>query len=78
MTEEQGCVAQLGSLGIQPEDIRYVLLSHLHSDHTGAIGRFPNALHIVQRREYDYAFKPDWFAAGAYCRHDFARPNLHW
>ncbi|ATF93350.1 N-acyl homoserine lactonase AttM [Cedecea neteri] len=78
MTEEQGCVAQLGALGIQPEDIRYVLLSHLHSDHTGAIGRFPNALHIVQRQEYDYAFQPDWFTAGAYCRNDFARPNLNW
>lgn len=78
MTKEQGCVAQLGSLGIQPENIRYVLLSHLHSDHTGAIGRFPNALHIVQRQEYDYAFKPDWFAAGAYCRNDFDRPNLNW
>lgn len=78
MTEEQGCVAQLARLGISSQDIRFVVLSHLHSDHSGAIGRFPNAIHIVQRREYEYAFAPDWFAAGAYVRRDFDRPSLKW
>lgn len=78
MMECQGCVAQLASLGLAPEDVRFVVLSHLHSDHTGAIGRFPNATHIVQRREYEYAFAPDWFAAGAYARSDFDRPGLKW
>lgn len=78
MTREQGCTAQLAALGIAPEDIRFVVLSHLHSDHSGAIGRFPNATHIVQRREYEYAYAPDWFAAGAYTRKDFDRPGLRW
>lgn len=78
MTPDQGCLAQLDALGVRPGDIRYVLLSHLHSDHTGSIGRFANATHIVQRREYEYAFAPDWFAAGAYARRDFDRPNLAW
>ncbi len=78
MLEEQGCVAQLAKLGISREDVRFVVLSHLHSDHSGAIGRFPHATHIVQRREYEYAFTPDWFAAGAYVRRDFDRPGLKW
>jgi N-acyl homoserine lactone hydrolase len=78
MTESQGCVAQLATLDLAPEDIRFVVLSHLHSDHTGAIGRFPKATHIVHRREYEYAFNPDWFAAGAYVRRDFDRPGLQW
>lgn len=78
MTPEQGCLAQLQALGVQPGDIRFVLLSHLHSDHSGAVGRFPNATHIVQRREYEYAFAPDWFAAAAYVRRDFDRPCLAW
>ncbi|MBR1221767.1 N-acyl homoserine lactonase family protein [Bradyrhizobium sp. U87765 SZCCT0131] len=78
MTREQGCVAALAALGIAPADIRYVVLSHLHSDHTGAIGRFPRATHIVQRREYDYAFAPDWFAVAAYCRRDVDRSGLAW
>ncbi|VFT73396.1 N-acylhomoserine lactone degredation protein AhlK [Klebsiella aerogenes] len=28
MSEEQGCVEQLKRIGIAPEDIRYVVLSH--------------------------------------------------
>jgi N-acyl homoserine lactone hydrolase len=52
--------------------------SHLHLDHTGAIGRFPRAEHIVQRIEYEYAFNPDWFAPAGYIRADFDRPNLAW
>jgi N-acyl homoserine lactone hydrolase len=78
MTEADGCVTQIERLGIRPQDIRYVVQSHLHLDHTGAIGRFPNATHIVQRREYDYAFAPDWFAAGGSVRQDFDREGLKW
>ena len=78
MKPEEGCVAQLEGLGIRPQDVRFVLQSHLHLDHTGAIGRFPNATHVVQRAEYEYAFTPDWFAAGGYIRKDFDRPGLRW
>lgn len=78
MDLHQNCVEQARSVGVAPEDVRYVVQSHLHLDHTGAIGRFPNAVHIVQRLEYEYAFKPDWFAAGAYIRADFDRPGLQW
>lgn len=78
MSKDQGCRNQLAAIGVDAKDVRYVVLSHLHSDHTGAIGRFPSATHIVQRREYEYAFAPDWFAAGAYVRRDFDRPGLRW
>lgn len=78
MQPEQGCVAALKALGIEPEEVRYVLQSHLHLDHTGATGRFPNATHIVRRREYEYALAPDWFASGGYIRADFDRPGLKW
>ena len=52
--------------------------SHLHLDHTGAIGRFPNAIHVVQRAEYEYAFTPDWFAVASYIRKDFDKTDLQW
>jgi glyoxylase-like metal-dependent hydrolase (beta-lactamase superfamily II) len=78
MDRSEGCVAQIAALGLVPEDIRFVALSHLHSDHTGAVGRFPQATHIVQRREHQYAFTPDWFAAAAYIRKDFDRAGLLW
>jgi len=78
MNVHETCVEQCHSVGIEPEDVRYVLQSHLHLDHSGAVGRFPGAQHIVQRLEYDYAFNPDWFSAGAYIRADFDRPGLDW
>lgn len=78
MGPSENCVAQLRMLDLAPQDIRYVLQSHLHLDHTGAVGRFPRATHVVQRIEYDYAFNPHWFAKGAYIRADFDRPGLNW
>lgn len=78
MQVSENCVDQLKLVDVSPQSIRFVAQSHLHLDHTGAIGRFPKATHIVQRAEYDYAFKPHWFAAGAYIRADFDRPGLNW
>src|ERR1700683_1214064 len=71
MTEETSCVQELARMGIDAASISYVLFSHLHLDHTGAAGRFPEALHIVQRAEYEYAFTPDWLAGACYIRIDF-------
>jgi N-acyl homoserine lactone hydrolase len=78
LTEERGCFRELQNLSIDPASIKYVLLSHLHWDHTGAVGRFPNAVHIAQRREYEYALTPDWFAIDAFARRDFDLPGLSW
>jgi glyoxylase-like metal-dependent hydrolase (beta-lactamase superfamily II) len=78
MTAEQTCVNELVRIGIEPQKVSYVLFSHLHLDHTGAAGRFPDALHFVQRAEYEYAFTPDWFAAGGYIRKDYDKPGLNW
>lgn len=78
MAMSENCVDQLKMVDVAPHDVRYVLQSHLHLDHTGAIGRFPRAQYFVQRIEYDYALKPHWFSAAAYIRADFDRPGLNW
>jgi N-acyl homoserine lactone hydrolase len=78
MDRDEDCVSQLRSIGVEPEDVRFVLQSHLHLDHTGATGRFPRATTIVQRLEYDYARSPDWFCKGAYVKADFDRPGIDW
>lgn len=78
MEKEEGCVEACRNLGIDPESIKYVLQSHLHLDHTGALGRFPNAKYVVFRNEYDYSNNPDWFAAGGYIRKDLDRPGIDW
>jgi len=78
MDPRDNCVDQCRSVGVRPEDVRYVVQSHLHLDHTGAVGRFPRAEHVVQRIEHEYAFNPDWFSASAYIRADFDRPGISW
>lgn len=42
---------QLSLCGVTPEEIDYVVLSHLHHDHAGKIGLFKNAKVIVQKAE---------------------------
>jgi glyoxylase-like metal-dependent hydrolase (beta-lactamase superfamily II) len=78
MDRADNCVDQLRSVDIRPEDVRYVLQSHLHLDHTGAIGHFPRATHFVQRIEQEYAYNPDWFSKAAYIREDFDKPGIDW
>ncbi|NYE64017.1 glyoxylase-like metal-dependent hydrolase (beta-lactamase superfamily II) [Duganella sp. 1224] len=44
---------QLRDIGLRPEDITYVAVSHAHFDHAGQINDFPNATLIIQRAELD-------------------------
>jgi glyoxylase-like metal-dependent hydrolase (beta-lactamase superfamily II) len=37
------------------EDIHFVVHSHCHGDHVGWVGSFPNAVHCLHQREYDFA-----------------------
>ena len=39
--------AQMRETGLDPNKVRWVILSHLHEDHTGAAAAFPNATFIV-------------------------------
>jgi N-acyl homoserine lactone hydrolase len=58
--------AQLGELGVQPSDIKYVAVSHTHPDHIGNVELFPQAMLLVQKAEYEWPsplgvgrFKPE-------------------
>ena len=42
----------LGEMGIRPNDISDIVLSHAHFDHMGSIGEFPKAKLHIQKREY--------------------------
>lgn len=53
--EGQNLEYQLSLCGVKPEEIDYVIMSHLHHDHAGKIGIFKNAKVLVQRAEMQQA-----------------------
>ncbi|MBQ9068432.1 MAG: N-acyl homoserine lactonase family protein [Eggerthellaceae bacterium] len=55
--EDQTMVAQLAKLGLKPEDINYVVMSHMHIDHIGNVELFKDtAEFFVSRAEAQHAF----------------------
>ncbi|WP_432107614.1 MBL fold metallo-hydrolase [Streptomyces sp. AA1529] len=63
---EEAAVRQLARLGHRPEDVRHILLSHLHRDHTGGLADFPEAVVHVARTEQAAALG------------DPGAPHAHW
>lgn len=81
MTPEQAVIPRLQAAGIELADVRWIVQSHLHLDHSGAVSvaeEFRNAQVLCHRDEYIYAHSPDWFAAGGYISADFAREGIPW
>jgi glyoxylase-like metal-dependent hydrolase (beta-lactamase superfamily II) len=65
----------LESIGIHPQEIDFVVLSHLHFDHAGGVVTlvngepeltFPNAIHVIQEKEWNTAKNPDNLNKPAY------------
>jgi N-acyl homoserine lactone hydrolase len=53
--------SQLASIGLAIEDIDFIAMSHLHSDHNGNANRFAGARWIVQEAERDAMFSGEPF-----------------
>jgi glyoxylase-like metal-dependent hydrolase (beta-lactamase superfamily II) len=71
----------LAAIGVAPDEIDWVILTHLHFDHAGGATRvdgsgescptFPRARHVVQRAEWEDARENIRELAGAYNFDDF-------
>ncbi len=48
----------LRGVGLSPDDVRWVVLTHLHMDHDGGLAHFPKAEMLVSRAEYRAASGP--------------------
>jgi glyoxylase-like metal-dependent hydrolase (beta-lactamase superfamily II) len=78
VSPEQEIGPQLRERGIDPGDVRKVVLTHLHTDHAGGLDHFPNAEFLVSATERRLAAGtmgrlraylphrwPEWFAPTA-------------
>jgi len=58
--------ARLAGLGVDPAQIRFLITSHLHFDHTGGHASIPNARVVVQRLEWAAGHDADLMARNYY------------
>jgi glyoxylase-like metal-dependent hydrolase (beta-lactamase superfamily II) len=47
-------VEALSRLGVEPAAVSAIVITHLHYDHIGNLGRFPDAELVVPRKELDF------------------------
>ncbi|HEV7599417.1 MAG TPA: N-acyl homoserine lactonase family protein [Bradyrhizobium sp.] len=72
MTKDDAIPAQLAKIGLKTDDIKYVVAGHLHLDHGGNVGQFPNSTLVVQEDELKAAWWPEVGFSVYYIPGDFA------
>jgi glyoxylase-like metal-dependent hydrolase (beta-lactamase superfamily II) len=50
----------IAPLGLKPEDVTDIFLTHMHWDHAGGVDLFPSARVWIQKDEYDYYTGDAW------------------
>ena len=61
--EEEEAVAQVQRQGIDPGEIRHILISHFHGDHVGGLKDFPQAKMVCSQAAYEEAISLKGFQA---------------
>jgi glyoxylase-like metal-dependent hydrolase (beta-lactamase superfamily II) len=51
-------VDQLAQLGVKPEQVTYVGISHYHNDHTGQVGSLPKATLLIGKGDWEVVTAP--------------------
>jgi N-acyl homoserine lactone hydrolase len=73
---EEGLLDQLRARGVEPRDLRAVVMTHLHTDHAGGVPTLPEATFLVDAREWRAAHAPDKLVRGYSRLH--VDPSLDW
>jgi glyoxylase-like metal-dependent hydrolase (beta-lactamase superfamily II) len=79
--QDPGLLGSLARLGFAPEEIDFVINTHLHFDHCGGntlrnekgevVPTFPRARYIIQKGEWEWAMNPHEREKGSYQAENF-------
>jgi N-acyl homoserine lactone hydrolase len=69
-TPDQVVDQQVKLHGYKPSDVKYVVVSHLHLDHSGGMQLFPQAQFLIMQGELPYAYWPDRKARNGFILND--------
>ena len=73
MNAEETAVRRIARLGTSPDEVRHIILTHMHFDHCGGLGDFPQATVHVHQREFEaFVGKPRQFGDLGYVRRHIA------
>ena len=73
MDPQETAVWQVQRLGFRTEDVRHIILTHMHFDHCGGLPDFPHARVHAHRREYEsFVTGPHQWTDLAYIRRHIA------
>ncbi len=53
LTDKEGIAGKLRRIGIAPEEIHHVVITHFHADHVGGLRDFPNAIFHCSRDSWE-------------------------
>ena len=70
--EEETAFRQIERLGLRPQDVRHIIMTHLDLDHTGGLPDFPDATIHVYKKEFDAAMTQKKLSDKIRYR------NIHW
>jgi glyoxylase-like metal-dependent hydrolase (beta-lactamase superfamily II) len=77
MEPKHDVLHQLASIGLTPDDVSRVAISHLHFDHATALPLFPHAEVIVQAAELAFARNPPVYQREMFLQDDLGR-SINW
>lgn len=69
MRPEEAIAAQLRARGVQPDQVKVVIMTHLHLDHASAISEFTEATYVLGQREWGAFHGPRPTLSGYVRRH---------
>ena len=72
MDASQAVPAQLRARGVNPADVKVIVMTHLHYDHASGMAQFPNSTFLITKWEWDAANGPFSLLHG-YVRRHFVR-----
>jgi glyoxylase-like metal-dependent hydrolase (beta-lactamase superfamily II) len=58
MEPDQALPKQLRSRGIEPSDVKLIVMTHLHLDHASGMVQFPDATFVFSKQEWERANEP--------------------
>jgi N-acyl homoserine lactone hydrolase len=75
-SEKQEIPNALKTIGLTPEDIKMIIITHLHYDHAWGFHVFKNAKFLLQKKEISYAIAPLPCHVGNYYEMSLGKPQF--